>query len=120
MIVGDMIHQHIPLPFSFYEGSLKQLAGNDRYQLALNVYERFVADWLEPSPVTLSCLISFVAEVGDMGRAAGFFEKLSSIWTPYIRAKVEAETITYNAAISTCEETSHWVCSARWESELFS
>ena len=75
MIVGDMIHQHIPLPFSFYEGSLKQLAGNDRYQLALNVYERFVADWLEPSPVTLSCLISFVAEVGNMRRAAGFFEQ---------------------------------------------
>ena len=73
-------------PFFFYEGSLKQLAGHDRYQLALNVYERFVADWLEPSPVKSSCLITFVAEVGDMGRAAGFYEKLSAIWTPSIRA----------------------------------
>eukprot|EP00421_Protoceratium_reticulatum_P012483 CAMPEP_0168403956 /NCGR_PEP_ID=MMETSP0228-20121227/24393_1 /TAXON_ID=133427 /ORGANISM="Protoceratium reticulatum, Strain CCCM 535 (=CCMP 1889)" /LENGTH=88 /DNA_ID=CAMNT_0008417569 /DNA_START=88 /DNA_END=351 /DNA_ORIENTATION=- len=65
---------------------MKQLAGQKFYHLALNIHDRMVADGLEPSAVTCSCLISFAAEVGELDRAAHFFEKLASLTTPSIRA----------------------------------
>merc|ERR1719389_736663 len=50
------------------------------------MYDRLVSDGLEPCAVTCSCLIGFAAEVGELQRAISFFEKLSSLTTPSIRA----------------------------------
>mmetsp|Transcript_6710 Transcript_6710/g.18417 ORF Transcript_6710/g.18417 Transcript_6710/m.18417 type:complete len:497 (-) Transcript_6710:158-1648(-) len=85
-IIHDMVQQGISRPLLFYESTMKQLAGQKHYHLALRVYDRLAADGLEPSAVTCSCLISFAAEIGELQRAAGFFEKLSSLTTPSIRA----------------------------------
>mmetsp|Transcript_9795 Transcript_9795/g.27635 ORF Transcript_9795/g.27635 Transcript_9795/m.27635 type:complete len:496 (-) Transcript_9795:88-1575(-) len=85
-IMDDMVHQGVNRPLVFYESTMKQLAGQKHYHLALAVYDRLSADGLEPSAVTCSCLISFAAEIGELQRAVGFFEKLSSLTTPSIRA----------------------------------
>merc|ERR1719253_1882019 len=45
-----------------------------------------VSDGLHPSPDTLSCLISFAVEVKEFDRALGFFERLSEVATPSLRA----------------------------------
>eukprot|EP00408_Alexandrium_pacificum_P056711 CAMPEP_0171174576 /NCGR_PEP_ID=MMETSP0790-20130122/10797_1 /TAXON_ID=2925 /ORGANISM="Alexandrium catenella, Strain OF101" /LENGTH=501 /DNA_ID=CAMNT_0011639451 /DNA_START=92 /DNA_END=1597 /DNA_ORIENTATION=+ len=85
-IMDDMADQGVTRPLSFYESTMKQLAGQKQYHLALSVYDRLAADGLEPSAVTCSCLISFAVEIGELQRALGFFEKLSSFTTPSIRA----------------------------------
>lgn len=85
-VIDDMKVQGVGRPLVFYESAMKQLAGQKHYHLALNIYDRLVADGLEPSAVTCSCLISFAAEIGEFQRAADFFQKLSSLTTPSIRA----------------------------------
>lgn len=85
-LIEDMIKQDLPRSMNFYECTMKQLAGQKQYNLALKVYERMDADRLEPSAVTLSCLIGFAAEVGELDRAVGFFERLLAMTTPSIRA----------------------------------
>merc|ERR1719443_1389906 len=85
-IVDDMAKQGVSRPLTFYESLMKQLAGQKHYQLALAMYDRLVADDLEPSAVTCSCLINFAAEVGELDRALGFFEKLKTLGAPSIRA----------------------------------
>eukprot|EP00913_Durusdinium_trenchii_P009239 g8685.t1 len=84
-LLDDMISKGVARPLHFYESTMKQLAG-PAYKFALSVYDRLAADGLEPSPVTLSCLINFAAEVGELRRAVSFFEILSSVSTPSIRA----------------------------------
>mmetsp|Transcript_159669 Transcript_159669/g.387670 ORF Transcript_159669/g.387670 Transcript_159669/m.387670 type:complete len:509 (-) Transcript_159669:72-1598(-) len=85
-ILDDMVQQGVNRPLPFYESTMKQLAGQKHYHLALAVYDRLSADGREPSAVTCSCLISFAAEIGELQRAVDFFEKLSSLTTPSIRA----------------------------------
>jgi len=85
-LLDDMIHQGVARPLHFYESTMKQLAGVKRYKQALNVYERLAKDGLQPSPVTLSCLINFAVEVGELRRAINFFTLLASQTTPSIRA----------------------------------
>lgn len=85
-LLDDMSRQSVPRSLAFYESAMKQLAGQKHYHLALSMYDRLVSDDLEPSAVTYSCLISFAAEVGELQRALGFFERLSAISTPSIRA----------------------------------
>lgn len=85
-LLDDMSRQNVPRSLAFYESAMKQLAGQKQYHLALNMYDRLTSDGLEPSAVTCSCLISFATEVGELQRAIGFFDKLSSISTPSIRA----------------------------------
>merc|ERR1719498_1310024 len=85
---------------------MKQFAGQKHYTLALNMYDRLVADGLEPSAVTCSCLISFAAEIGELDRAAAFFQKLSSLATPSIRAymtmlRVHAKRQDWKASLAT-------------------
>merc|ERR1719223_1969418 len=86
LILADMVAQGVGRPLCFYESTMKQLAGQKQYHLALAVYDRLTADGLEPSAVTCSCLIGFAAEVGELQRAVAFFERLSTITTPSIRA----------------------------------
>mmetsp|Transcript_31903 Transcript_31903/g.74646 ORF Transcript_31903/g.74646 Transcript_31903/m.74646 type:complete len:770 (+) Transcript_31903:223-2532(+) len=85
-LVDEMSRQAVPRTLDFYESAMKQLAGQKQHQLALQLYDRMVADNLEPSPVTYSCLISFAAEVGALNRAVHFFDKLAAVSTPSIRA----------------------------------
>jgi len=84
--LDDMIQAGIDRSLAFYEGAMKMLASKKWYQEALAVCSRLEADGLEPSPVTLSCLIVFAVEVGDSERAIGFFKRLAITGTPSIRA----------------------------------
>lgn len=85
-MIEDMIKHDVPRSMSFYECTMKQLAGQKQYTLALKMYERMDSDGLTPSVVTLSCLIGFAAEVGELQRAVGFFDRLSQMTIPSIRA----------------------------------
>lgn len=105
-IIDDMAAQGVVRSLVFYESAMKQLAGQKHYHLALSIYDRLAADGLEPSAVTCSCLVSFAAEVGELQRAIGFFEKLSSITTPSIRAymtvlRVHAKRQDWPASLAT-------------------
>jgi pentatricopeptide repeat protein len=86
VIMDDMYHSDIQGSLDFYENAMKLLASQKHYQLALNVYDRLVAAGLTPSAVTWSCLVGFATEVGNFDLAVSFFEKLSSVTTPSIRA----------------------------------
>ncbi|CAE7653811.1 unnamed protein product [Symbiodinium sp. CCMP2456] len=85
-LLDDMVAQGVARPLQFYESTMKQLAGVKKYKLALAVYDRLSADGLQPSAVTLSCLINFAVEVGELNRAIQFFKVLSTVSTPSIRA----------------------------------
>jgi pentatricopeptide repeat protein len=105
-IVADMTQEGIARPIMFYESAMKQLAKQKHYHLALGMYDRMVADGLEPSGVTLSCLINFAAELGELNRAIAFFEQLCRITTPSIRAcmtvlRVHSKRHDWQAAVST-------------------
>ncbi|CAK0801270.1 unnamed protein product [Prorocentrum cordatum] len=85
-IIQDMVRFKVERSLRFYEVTMKQLAAQKQYRLALATYDRLREDGLEPSVVTCSCLIGFAAEVGELGRAVEFFGVLSSMTTPSIRA----------------------------------
>jgi len=84
--VEDMVEAGIDRSLGFYESTMKMLASKKCYKEALSVCSRLEADGLEPSPVTLSCLIVFAVEVGDSDRAIGFFNRLATTGMPSIRA----------------------------------
>jgi len=86
IILDEMTAQDVPRPLDFYEGVMKMLASNKWYKEALAVSKRLEADGLEPSPVTLSCLVNFAVEIGESERAIAFFQRLSASSTPSIRA----------------------------------
>jgi len=105
-LLNDMIQHGVTRPLSFYESAMKQLAGQKQYHAALAVYDRLEKDGLRPSAVTCSCLVSFAVEVGEMQRALDFFEKLSAMTTPSIRAymmvlRVHARRQDFAASVST-------------------
>jgi len=85
-IMADMSQQGIRGSVDLYENAMKLLASQKQYRLALKVYDRLAATGLEPSGVTWSCLVGFATEVGELHRAVSFFESLSSVVTPSIRA----------------------------------
>ncbi|CAE7830152.1 unnamed protein product [Symbiodinium microadriaticum] len=85
-IIDDMVQSEVPRSLAFYESVMKQLAVQRQFRLALRVYDRLVEDGLETTAITCSCLVRFAAEVGDFTRAREFFEKLSCMTTPSIRA----------------------------------
>eukprot|EP00397_Hematodinium_sp_SG-2012_P012214 GEMP01012377.1.p1 GENE.GEMP01012377.1~~GEMP01012377.1.p1 ORF type:complete len:761 (-),score=142.45 GEMP01012377.1:268-2550(-) len=75
-----------PPSTALYEVAMKMLAGKHLYTEALKVYDESYKDGLTLSPVSYSCLINFAIEVEQPHRAIAFFEKLSEITTPSIRA----------------------------------
>jgi len=85
-LFGDMIHNGVKRTFKLYEGAMKQLAGQRRFGMALDIYDTLLADGFEPSATTCSCAVAFAVEIGDMRRAIGCFERLSALTTPSIRA----------------------------------
>lgn len=112
-ILDDMIKQDVTRTLIFYESAMKQLAGQKQYRLALLVYDRLVNDGLAPSAVTCSCLIGFAAEVGEHGRAVSFFERLSAIATPSIRAcmmvlRVHSKRQDWPASLETLRKMRSW------------
>eukprot|EP00933_Yihiella_yeosuensis_P069671 TRINITY_DN7644_c1_g1_i1.p1 TRINITY_DN7644_c1_g1~~TRINITY_DN7644_c1_g1_i1.p1 ORF type:complete len:495 (-),score=109.83 TRINITY_DN7644_c1_g1_i1:176-1660(-) len=85
-VLEDMTAQGVARTISFYESVMKQLAGQKLFRLALRVYDLLQADGLETSAVTYSCLVRFAAEVGDYRQAVEYFDRLSALTTPSIRA----------------------------------
>jgi len=86
IFLDEMTSAGIDKPLAFYESTMKMLASAKCYKAAMSVCSRLEADGLEPSPVTLSCLVSFAVELGDSNRAISFFNRLSACSTPSIRA----------------------------------
>merc|ERR1719162_483033 len=89
-LMDDLASARVERTLSFYESAMKVLASKKHYKEALAVYNRLDAGGLKASPVTLSCLINFTAELGDFDRAIAFFEQLSVVSTPSIRAYMTA------------------------------
>jgi pentatricopeptide repeat protein len=85
-LLDDMKSQDVERTITFYEITMKLLAGQRQYQKALMVYDSLTADGLTPSSVTCSCLVSFAVEVGELERAVVFFNRLCTVTTPSIRA----------------------------------
>jgi len=85
-IVEEMKEQGVARTIDFYEVAMRQLAGNKQPRLALGIYEQLAADGLKPSAITYSCLIGFALAVNDLQLAVQFFERLSALTTPSIRA----------------------------------
>jgi len=84
--LDDMTRAGFERPLALYETIMKVLASKKCYKEALSVCSLLEADGLEPSPVTLSCLVSFAVEVGESDRAISFFERLGAVSMPSIRA----------------------------------
>lgn len=89
-LLEDMVAARIERTLSFYESAMKVLAGKKYYQQALAVYNRLTSEGLKASPVTMSCLINFYAELGELDRAINLFDQLSATSTPSIRAYMTA------------------------------
>lgn len=85
-IFEDMVCADVPRPLELYESAMKLLAGKKQYHHALAVYELLRAEGLQPSAVTLSCLINFTAELEKYDQALQFFDQLAATATPSIRA----------------------------------
>lgn len=85
-LVANMRKTDVPRTCAFYESAMKILAGKKMYKEALAMYDELLKDGLEPSPVTCSCLINFAVEIGNLDQAVSFFEKLSAVDRPSIRA----------------------------------
>lgn len=89
-LLDDMTGAHIERTLSFYESVMKVLAGKKHYREALLVYKRLSSEGFKASPVTLSCLINFAAELGELDSAIKFFEQLDATSKPSIRAYMVA------------------------------
>lgn len=108
-LIQDMMRHGVPRQTSFYESTMKQLAGQKLYQLALDVYDLMAADGHKPSTVTCSCLINFAAEAGALDRAIDFFGMLQALTTPSIRAymtilRVHCRRADWNASLATLQD----------------
>jgi len=84
--IVNMRESDVPRTRAFYEGAMKMLAGKREYQQALAVHAQLEKDGIEPSATTYSCLVNFAVEVNELELAVKFFEQLSAIQTPSIRA----------------------------------
>jgi len=85
-LLEDMTLAGVDRTLAFYESAMKMLASKKCYKEAMRVCTRLEADGLTPSPTTLSCLINFAVEIGELDRAIAFFERLSATDMPSIRA----------------------------------
>lgn len=85
-ILDDMALNGVACNRTQYEAVMKLLAGKGHYRQALSMFQRMEKDGLEPTAVTLECLSSFAAELGDAELALNFFQRLLAQGTPSIRA----------------------------------
>jgi len=98
----NMREMDVPRTRAFYEGAMKMLAGKRHYHEALAVHAQLEKDGIEPSAVTYSCLVNFAVEVNSLDLAVKYFEKLSSMQTPSIRAYM-----TILRAFSKCQDSTN-------------
>lgn len=108
-LFDDMAQHGVARPLNLYESTMKQLAGQKQYSVALSIFNRLEADGLEPSPVTYSCLIGFASEVGELNRAVTFFQRLAALTTPSIRAymmilRVHAKRQDWQASVEVLQD----------------
>lgn len=85
-LLDDMAAFGVPRTLVFYEGVMKQLAGQHQYRLALRMHGRLINDGFLPSDVTYSCLISFAVEVEQYDKALQLYAQLVQVAEPPIRA----------------------------------
>jgi len=85
VLFGDMTSAGIKRPLAFYKSTMKVLASKKLYKEGMYVYSCLEADGLEPSPVMLSCLVSFAGELGNSESAISFFNRLAACSTPSFR-----------------------------------
>merc|ERR1719253_1384930 len=81
-----MVNAKIERSLDFYETIMRVLASKKNYKEALAICNQLEADGLEPSAITLSCLVTFAVELGEADRATCFFKRLASTSVPPIRA----------------------------------
>lgn len=86
VFLRDMTAASVERTLAFYESTMKLLASKKCYKEAMSVFQRLKGDGLEPSPATLSCVVSFAVEVGEPDQAIDYFQQLSACSTPSIRA----------------------------------
>jgi len=101
-LLDDMAQLGIDRSIAFYESVMKMLASKKCYKEALSICSRLEADGLEPSPVTLSCLINFAVEVNECDRAIGFFKRLSAVSAPSIDSKNKSGNRAWKALCLHC------------------
>jgi pentatricopeptide repeat protein len=75
-LFDDMAAIDCPRSLEVYESAMRQLAASKCFKEALAVNERLEREGLTASAVTLSCLVSFSAELGLDDKTIGFFERL--------------------------------------------
>eukprot|EP00747_Dinoflagellata_sp_TGD_P110797 gnl/TRDRNA2_/TRDRNA2_171065_c0_seq6.p1 gnl/TRDRNA2_/TRDRNA2_171065_c0~~gnl/TRDRNA2_/TRDRNA2_171065_c0_seq6.p1 ORF type:complete len:576 (+),score=121.19 gnl/TRDRNA2_/TRDRNA2_171065_c0_seq6:117-1844(+) len=85
-VMDDMEAAGMQVPLEVYDAAIRILAGKKQFRGAIAVHDRMAARAVEPTVVMLSCLTSFAAELGEWSRMLEFFDKLSNIETPSIRA----------------------------------
>jgi len=85
VLFEEMTSAGIPKSLAFYKSTIKMLASKKYYKEGMYVYSCLEADGLDPSPVILSCLVSFAGELGDSERAISFFNRLAACSTPSFR-----------------------------------
>jgi len=85
-LLDDMEEVGVERPLKLYESAMRLLAGKRSFKEAISVYDRLEKDGLQPSPTSLSCLVGFASELGELDRAVYFFEQLSAQEAPSIRA----------------------------------
>lgn len=85
-LLDDMKEAGVSQPLSIFESAMRLLAGKRFFREALSVYDRLVREGLEASPVTLSCLVGFAAEIDECDRAIEFFRRLEELNAVSMRA----------------------------------
>eukprot|EP00927_Polykrikos_kofoidii_P050677 TRINITY_DN44570_c0_g1_i1.p1 TRINITY_DN44570_c0_g1~~TRINITY_DN44570_c0_g1_i1.p1 ORF type:complete len:517 (-),score=87.10 TRINITY_DN44570_c0_g1_i1:172-1722(-) len=77
-LLDDMAESGIHRPIGIFESAMRLLARKRFFREALSVFDRLEQAGFEASPVTISCLVGFSAEIGDGDRAVGFFRRLEA------------------------------------------
>eukprot|EP00401_Gymnodinium_catenatum_P007015 CAMPEP_0117496560 /NCGR_PEP_ID=MMETSP0784-20121206/20720_1 /TAXON_ID=39447 /ORGANISM="" /LENGTH=547 /DNA_ID=CAMNT_0005291535 /DNA_START=108 /DNA_END=1748 /DNA_ORIENTATION=+ len=104
-LLDDMVEANVERPKSLYESAMRLLAKQKFFKEAVCVYDRLERDGHAPSPVTLSCLVGFLTEIGDVTRALYFFDKLCKEDVPSIRAcmtvlRLHAKNNDFDASVA--------------------
>jgi len=85
-LLDDMESASCTRTLEFYESAMRMLAAKKCFKETLVVNERLERDGLVPSATTMSCLVSFAAELGLEDKSIYFFDRLCKQTQPSVRA----------------------------------
>jgi pentatricopeptide repeat protein len=85
-LLDDMETANCKRSVEFYECIMRMLAAKKCFREALAVNDRLEREGIIPSPVTLSCLVGFAAELGMDDKTIFFFNRLLQQGAPSVRA----------------------------------